>query len=102
MLYLQNKAETATFRKGIEMENIDISEVNILRDRIGALRMSLTSFAELMGLSRSTARKKLDGEIQFKAKEIIRACEVLQIPYEEAHLYFFDSFVAKMDTNKDK
>ena len=75
--------------EGEKMENRNTNDEDLIRGRLGALRMSVTSFAEQMGFSRATARRKLNGEIQFRSKEIIKACEILKIPYEEAHLYFF-------------
>ena len=63
---------------------------NLIRARLGALKMSVSEFARQMGLSRPTARKKVDGERQFKVSEVEKACAVLNIPKEEAHLYFFN------------
>ena len=62
---------------------------NKIRGRLGAIKMSVTEFAEKMGMSRPTARRKIDGEVDFSAKEIKRALEILDIPATEAHIYFF-------------
>lgn len=73
------------------MSALNMTELNMLRGRLGALKMSITEFARLMELSRPTARKKLDGEIQFKANEIAKACKILNIPLKEASSYFFNT-----------
>ena len=62
---------------------------NKLRGRLGALQMTLTEFASKMGMSRPTARNKIDGVVPFNSREITKAIEVLEIPVSEAHIYFF-------------
>ena len=61
---------------------------NKLRGKLGSLKMSLAQFAKLMGISRPTARKKIDGESEFTVAEALKACEILQIPTAEVSLYF--------------
>ena len=68
-----------------------MTNVNMLRGRLGSMRMSISTFAKLMGFSRPTARRKIDGEVEFTASEMIRACEILDISYEEALKFFLIS-----------
>lgn len=67
-----------------------MTNVNLIRGRLGAMQMSLTTFAKLMGKSRPTIRNKVDGKVEFNAKEIEKACEILQIPINDVPLYFFN------------
>lgn len=46
-------------------------------------------FADAMGYSRQTLSNKLKGRTDFSAREIIKICEVLEIPREDIPLYFF-------------
>lgn len=62
---------------------------NKIRGRLGALKMSVTEFASRMGMSRPTARNKIDGVVDFNSSEIKKAIKILEIPATEAHLYFF-------------
>ena len=77
----------STLRK----EKINMTNKNLLRGRLGAMKMSLSTFAKLMGISRPTARRKIDGETLFNSKEIEKACEILEIPINEVPLYFFNT-----------
>jgi hypothetical protein len=63
---------------------------NKLRGRLGEIGMTLSEFAENMGFSRPTARRKVDGKVEFTASEIKRACYVLNIPVREVATYFFN------------
>lgn len=47
-------------------------------------------FADQMGLSERTVSLKLNGKVGWKQVEISKACEVLEIPDNEIHSYFFD------------
>lgn len=64
-------------------------EMNLIRGRLGAMKMSISKFAKLMGISRPTARKKIDGDSEFTVAEMERACEILCIAPSEAYHYFF-------------
>ena len=41
------------------------------------------------GIGKSSFNLKINGHFGFKQDEIIRICDVLGIPYEQIHLYFF-------------
>lgn len=47
------------------------------------------AFAEVMGVGRTALNQRLNGVSQWKSTEIVKACEKLNIPIEDAHLYFF-------------
>ena len=47
------------------------------------------AFAIAMGLSISMLSAKLNYRSELTKTQIIRACELLEIPLAEAHLYFF-------------
>lgn len=47
------------------------------------------AFSEAMGLNRSTLNQKLNDVTEWKTSEIAKACDLLNIPLTDAHLYFF-------------
>lgn len=53
------------------------------------------AFAEAMGVSLSAINLRLNGKVEWKAPDIAKACELLHIPLEDAHLYFFTLKVVK-------
>ena len=59
------------------------------RGRLAEVGMTLSEFAENMGFSRPTARRKVDGEVEFNAAEIKRACYILTISTNDIPTYFF-------------
>jgi len=52
-------------------------------------------FSKKMGLSERTISLKLNGRIAFRQDEMIKACEVLDIPKEEIGVYFFTPIVQR-------
>jgi transcriptional regulator with XRE-family HTH domain len=52
------------------------------------------AFAEAIGLDVATINGRLNGRSQWRADEIAKACELLDIPLEYAHVYFFANRVA--------
>lgn len=68
------------------MQKFDRSK---LRGRIVEKFGTLMAFAEAMGVSRSTMSTKMGDEGAWSLADICRACELLEIPPEEIHLYFF-------------
>ena len=48
-----------------------------------------TAFAEAMGMGNEALSRRLKKGTSFKAMEYIKACELLSIPPEEIHSYFF-------------
>lgn len=60
-----------------------------LRGRIREKYGRQEDFARAMGMSPTTLSAKLTGGTEWTRPEIVKACELLDIPLEEAHLYFF-------------
>ena len=60
-----------------------------LRGRIRALYQTQASFARSMELSECALSQKLNGHTEWTADEIRKACEILEIPADELHIYFF-------------
>lgn len=47
------------------------------------------AFAEAMDMERVPLNQRLNGKVQWKMPEVVKACGLLHIPLEESHLYFF-------------
>ena len=47
------------------------------------------AFAGAMGMSRSALSLRLKNNVDWKPKEIVKACELLHVPIADNHLYFF-------------
>lgn len=60
-----------------------------LRGKIRSKFRTQSNFAKATGLDPSMLSRKLNGRCEWSSSEIVRACEVLDIPLTEAHLYFF-------------
>lgn len=60
-----------------------------LRGRIIARYKTQAAFAAAMGLAESALSARLCNSIMFKADEIKRAAELLEIPDAEINHYFF-------------
>ena len=60
-----------------------------LRGRIIEMFGTQSSFASALGLSETTLTHKLHSRKDWKQTEILRACELLEIPVAEVVSYFF-------------
>lgn len=60
-----------------------------LKGRIIEKLENNAKFMELMKWSRPTFTRKLGNESDWTANEIMKAAEILDIPLEEIHIYFF-------------
>lgn len=60
-----------------------------LRGRIREIFGTIEAFADAMDKDVSTISLRLNNKIAWKREEIEKACEVLRIPINEVHLYFF-------------
>lgn len=67
---------------------------NRLKGKIIEVFGSLGTFAEAMHMSRSTLSIKMNNKSEWTQKEILEACNLLAIPIEDLHLYFFEAEVA--------
>lgn len=60
-----------------------------LRGRIRTIYKTQARFAESLGVSECSLSHKLNGHTDWTADEIRKACELLEIPGSDLHLYFF-------------
>lgn len=63
--------------------------LNKLKGRIIEKFGTQGNFAKAMGMSERTVSLKLDNQVDWKQSEIVKACELLEIPKEEIADYFF-------------
>lgn len=61
-----------------------------LRGRIRTYYTTQAAFAKALGISVCTLSQRLNGVSEWTAKEIRKACELLEIPPEEIPAYFFN------------
>jgi transcriptional regulator with XRE-family HTH domain len=47
------------------------------------------AFAKAMEMSQTALNQRLNGVVEWKTSDIAKACDLLNIPLAEAHLYFF-------------
>ena len=60
-----------------------------LRGRIVEKFGSQSAFAEKLGWRDALLSAKLNNKSEWAFAEVMKACELLEIPLNEAHLYFF-------------
>ena len=60
-----------------------------LRGRIVEKFGSQSAFAAAMGWREALLSAKLNNKSEWAFPEVMKACELLEIPLGEAHLYFF-------------
>ena len=60
-----------------------------LLGRITEIFKNQANFAKAMGLSERTISLKLTQKIGWRQNEIVRACDVLHIGFDEIPVYFF-------------
>lgn len=60
-----------------------------LRGKIKEVYDTQEAFSSAMGMSRTALNLRLNGVIEWKSTEIVKACGLLEIPLADAHLYFF-------------
>lgn len=68
---------------------LDRGKYGKLRGRIKEVCGTQLMFAKAMGMDESTISLKLNGKAEWTRVEMARACEVLRLPLEEVHPYFF-------------
>lgn len=61
---------------------------------------TLTAFAERIGMDKSTLSKLLSEGREWKGSNLIKAVELLEIPYDEIDSYFFESAVEEIKPQK--
>jgi len=63
--------------------------MNKLKGKIKEVFNTQKAFADAMGMNETAVTQRLSGAVQWKASEIAKACDVLDIPLTDAWLYFF-------------
>lgn len=58
----------------------------LIREKYG----TQATFAEAMGMSKTTLSAKLNGKTEWSRQEIEKACRLLGIPAEDIPTYFFN------------
>ncbi len=66
-----------------------------LRGRIKEIYGTQTAFAVAMLMNEATLSNKLNNNVEFSPKEIIRACLLLSIELKDVNVYFFTLKVQK-------
>lgn len=60
-----------------------------LRGRIKEKFGTEGKFAEALGTTQNTLSRKFNDKVQFSSEDIKQYCSLLEIPLEEAGVYFF-------------
>lgn len=68
-----------------------------LRGKIKEVFRTQNAFAERMNMNEATLSNKLNNNVEFSPKEIVRACCLLKIAFEEIKLYFFTLKVQEVE-----
>lgn len=83
-----NTSNTKIDFSKIKDEDIEF-DFSKLRGRIKEIYGTQTAFALAMLMNEATLSNKLNNNVEFSPKEIIRACLLLSIKLEEVNIYFF-------------
>ena len=78
----------------IKDEDIEF-DFSKLRGRIKEIYGTQTAFAIAMLMNEATLSNKLNNNVEFSPKEIVRACLLLNIDLKEIDIYFFTFKVQK-------
>lgn len=85
---------------GENMRDEDIVfDFNKVRGKIKEVFGTQTLFANAMGINDATLSNKLNNNVEFSSKEIVKACNLLNIKDEEIKEYFFTLCVQKAEQN---
>lgn len=74
--------------------------MNKLEERVKAKFSTQRAFAKACGMTESAVSRYLNGERKWKAEQMFKAAEVLDIPDNEIRSYFFDRKVAVKATEE--
>jgi hypothetical protein len=78
-----------------------MTNTKLLRQKIDESGLKVGFIAESLGISYHWLKKKIDGKVEFKAKEIQALCEVLSITdLQEKETLFFAQDVEKSSTKE--
>ena len=78
------------------MYQFDYSE---LLGKIKTVCGTQDNFAKAMGFGRVSLSERLNNKLDFKAREIIKACDILGITGSDIPLYFFSEKSSETRTN---
>lgn len=80
------------------MKDEDIEfNFNKLRGRIKEIYGTQTAFSNAMEMNEATLSNKLNNNVEFTSKEIIKACILLKLELNKIDEYFFTSIVQKTE-----
>lgn len=71
-----------------------------LRGKIREVYGTQDKFAKDLAIGRVSLSQRLNNILEFSQKEILTACELLEIPIEQCYVYFFTTEVQKNRTTK--
>lgn len=66
-----------------------MTDTSLLRKAISESGLKFSFIAEQLGLSRFGLMKKIDGDNEFKASEIAKLCDILNIDNKKRDRIFF-------------
>ena len=66
-----------------------------LKGKITEVFKTRAAFAEALEINNASLSSKLNNKTPWKREEIQKACELLGIPIEQVHVYFFTPKVEK-------
>lgn len=78
----------------------NMTNSNKLKGRIIEMGYTITGFSDAAKISRPCFRNKINGRSEFKASEIERICNLLEIPHTEIGDYFFAPTVPITETRR--
>lgn len=77
-----------SFRYNIVRE-VQVVDLELLNNKIEEINIPIATIAEKLGLSRQSLYRKLRGERDFRASEVLNLCNILRLTTEEKYLIFF-------------
>ena len=80
----------------MEDENI-VFDFSKLRGKIKEMFGTQTAFANEIPMNDATLSNKLNNNVEFSPKEIIKSCTLLNIEFREIPVYFFTLKVQKTE-----
>lgn len=60
-----------------------------LKGKIKEVYDTQWAFAKAMGMSYASISQRLNNKLEWNTSDIVKACALLNIPLEEAYVYFF-------------
>lgn len=84
------------------MENKKRFDFSMLNGKIVEKFATQFNFAIALGVSERTLSLRLNNKVAWKTTDIIKACNLLEIPIEEVHKYFFNTKVQIFEHENQK